>query len=127
MKGIMIAVIAMAFAASASVHACSRCGAGHSGKTLKVPFGSTFAVTLESNPTTGYSWELSRVSPEGSVGFVDSSYSPVEPVLSGSGGSQTWILKALKKGGSEISLEYKRPWEKDMPPAKTRSYRITVY
>lgn len=93
---------------------------------LKVRAGTVFAITLEANPTTGYSWAVDHVSPEGSIKVMSSSYSPVRPGLTGSGGYETWLLKALIRGRAEISFEYRRPWEKGTPPIETRNITIKV-
>ncbi len=94
---------------------------------LKVALGAAFAVTMEANPTTGYSWSVDHISPDGSIKVLESSYSSVQPALMGSGGYQTWLLKGLIKGKAKILFIYKRPWEKDITPAETRTYQITVY
>jgi inhibitor of cysteine peptidase len=94
---------------------------------LRKELGSVFTVTLEANPTTGYRWEISSVSPEGNVAVIGSGYSPSEPQLPGSGGLETWYFKADKKGRSEVYLKYSRPWEPEQPPAQERRLRLFVY
>ncbi|HEY86622.1 MAG TPA: protease inhibitor I42 family protein, partial [Dehalococcoidia bacterium] len=70
-------------------------------------------VTLCSNPTTGYRWsEFAVISDPTVLEQVDHVYTPpeVENVV-GAAGKDTWIFKELKKGMTNISLEYSQPWE----------------
>jgi inhibitor of cysteine peptidase len=46
--------------------------------------------------------------------------------LIGAPGVEEWTFKALKKGTSIISMEYRRPWETGTPPAKTFSLTVVV-
>lgn len=93
----------------------------------KVNLDTVFAVTMEANHTTGYSWSLGHVSPEGSIKVLKSSYAPINTGLMGSGGYETWLLKAVNNGNIEMTFVYRRYWEKDVPPYETRTYKITVY
>ena len=88
--------------------------------------GEEFTITLDSNPTTGYSWRLSSNLPEGIVKLLGSGYQPPANRLKGAGGKETWKFKAVAAGRTIITLEYLRPWEKDKPPAATKNFSITV-
>jgi inhibitor of cysteine peptidase len=46
--------------------------------------------------------------------------------VAGSGGTQIFQFAADVSGSAKITLEYRRPWEKDAPPAKTFSVTINV-
>lgn len=48
-----------------------------------------------------------------------------KPIV-GAAGKEIWTFKALKKGKSTISMEYRRFWEKGAPPAKTFSLTVVV-
>jgi inhibitor of cysteine peptidase len=87
--------------------------------------GDQFAVTLDSNPSTGYSWQ--------SVGFdhsvvnlISSEFKRGDRRMPGGGGKQIWTFKAVGAGSTTISFRYVRPWEKDAPAAKTASVGVTV-
>lgn len=73
--------------------------------------GETHTVSLESNPTTGHSWQ---------VGYTDEIVELVELTyrsdseLVGAGGYEDFVFKALSVGDTEIELLYKRPWEDDV-------------
>ena len=89
--------------------------------------GDTFVIKLESNATTGYSWRLAELK-TGTVEKVSNVYEPAKTQgrLVGSGGIEVWTFKAVSKGNVTITLEYVRPWEKDIPPIKTAKYSVSV-
>lgn len=128
MNKIVPAAIAVSLLFFSHAAHCSSSRAEHADKgPSRKKLGSVFAVTLEANHTTGYRWDISWVSPEGSIIVIGSGYSLSEPQLSGSGGLETWYFKADKKGRSEVYLKYSRPWEPEQPPAQERRLRFFVY
>jgi predicted secreted protein len=44
----------------------------------------------------------------------------------GAGGVETWTFQAMGKGATTLVFEYARPFEKNVPPAKTSKFRITI-
>ena len=86
----------------------------YNGGEVKVAAGGKVIVTLESNPSTGFSWMLSEITSEGvleEAGNEFQSDNTDNPPLVGAGGHEIWTFKALKKGTSTISMEYSRPWD----------------
>ena len=79
---------------------------------VEIAVGGSLVVHLESNPTTGFKWELSEITDQmvlkqdGEPEFV-----PPDEAIPGAGGKEIWTFKALSKGTSTISMEYSRPWE----------------
>ena len=82
---------------------------------LTVTLGSTFAIELVSNPTTGYMWimpdytvltYLSTNTTDGEGLFI----APESDAI-GAPGKQRFFFKAFLLGEQTIKLEYKRPWE----------------
>ncbi len=100
--------------------------ASYSGKQIEVAVGKTFIVTLDSNITTGFSWQLVGNTDEAVVELVDSEYQTSEAAqeLVGAGGKELWTFKALEAGNCTISMEYSRPWEQGVPPVDT--FVVTV-
>jgi len=100
-----------------------------SGKEVKVAVGGSVTVTLDSNPSTGFSWALTENSDESVLQEASHEYVPPEtsgtPVL-GKGGEEVWVFNALKEGKSNISMEYKQPWEADAEPAETFDLTVVV-
>ena len=85
-----------------------------SGQTIDIKQGQEFVIALGSNPTTGYSWQANF--DESLLELVESNYEPGKESregLVGAGGIEYFKFKALGKGQSEITLLYKRAWEKE--------------
>ena len=96
-------------------------------QTLTTKVGTDIVVRLESNPTTGYSWRTAEFEP-GIIELVSNEYQPYNTAgnIVGSGGTEIWTFKAIKKGKITITFEYVRPWEKDIPPIKEETYIVEV-
>ncbi|MFC2007351.1 protease inhibitor I42 family protein [Chloroflexota bacterium] len=69
-------------------------------------------VTLCSNPTTGFKWELTENTDEMVLEYKSNEYLPPEATGAvGAGGKEIWTFKPLKHGESTISMKYGRSWE----------------
>jgi len=95
-------------------------------KTIEVGAGHNFTITQEANATTGYQWQFAKPLDEGVLQLISSDYLPDKTGLTGSGGKQVWVFKALKAGRSGIVFQYVRPWEKDIPPEKEAYFVIVI-
>ena len=89
--------------AVAAVLILSACG-------KEAPKPQTVSITLDSNPTTGFSWQVSQSEELFSVetNYVEDKY---EEGMVGVGGKETITLTPLKAGKTEVTLTYARPWE----------------
>jgi len=94
--------------------------------TIVVKPGEEFTITLDSNSTTGYSWQFARPLDKSLLELIITAHSIDKPKLVGSGGKQMWTIKALKPGKTNIFFKYVRPWEKDKLPAKKTSFMIII-
>lgn len=94
---------------------------------IEVAVEREFSVTLASNPTTGYHWELAAALDEGIVKLVNSTYQAPATDLLGAGGEEIWTFKAVGRGETVIELKYVRPWEKGVEPADRASFRVTIH
>jgi inhibitor of cysteine peptidase len=88
--------------------------------------GQTFALTLRSNPTTGYIWQLGKPPEDGVIQFIDNQYRGDKSGLVGAGGREIWTFKAVGTGETTIDLKYVRPWEKNTAPAKSALFKVVV-
>lgn len=93
---------------------------------IEVLRGQRFDVVLESNPTTGYSWALSKRLDNRVVTLAANTYRPNEASRVGSGGAEVWTFVARHEGATTISLAYRRPWENTATPTTTRVFRVNV-
>lgn len=94
---------------------------------LRKKLNKPFLVTIESNPTTGYQWQIESIIPKNSIKLLRSTYIPSKTNLVGAGGFQEFLLLPNKKGVYKVRLKYIRPWEKDIPPVFVKEYKIYVY
>ena len=100
-----------------------------SGHEVKVAAGGSVTVTLDSNPSTGFSWALVENSDESVLQEAGHEY--VAPETSGTpvpgkGGEEVWVFTALREGKSTISMDYKQPWDEDTEPADTFDLTVVV-
>lgn len=77
-------------------------------KDLVVQKNEIIDITLDSNPTTGYSWNFSI--DENHIKLVSKDFLSSSKKL-GASGTEKFIFKALKEGETSIPMSYKRPWE----------------
>ena len=98
-----------------------------SGQTINIGINQQFAIALGSNPTTGYSWQVSHN--EDMLELVKSEYEmskEAEQGVVGAGGTEFFWFKALKAGKTEITLVYKRPWEEPSPQDITKVFTVNI-
>ena len=95
-------------------------------KPITVQPGKTFTLSLDSNPTTGYRWQLAKPLDEQHVKLITNEYQRPATRLMGAGGKETWTFKALTEGNTEIHLKYVRPWQTNSAPARTTHVLVTV-
>jgi len=103
--------------------------ASYDGREIEVTAGDLLVITLESNPTTGFGWQLSEPLDEGLLVLIENRYEPGENVglgMVGTGGSEVWTFKALATGETKISMEYSRPWEGGEKAVQTFEITVTI-
>ncbi len=93
---------------------------------IKLKAGDEFTVVLDSNPTTGYSWQLAGKPDEAILKLLGSKFQPPKTQRRGAGGREFWTFKAVGAGSTAIVMKYVRPWEKDKPPAKKETFAVIV-
>ena len=84
------------------------------GKTIEVTAGNEFKIIVDSNPSTGYHWELVEALDTKVVDFVKKDYVANEPVMPGSGGRDVWRFKANAPGQATITLGFYPPGDSDV-------------
>ena len=94
------------------------------GKTIHLKLDEQFNLTLNANPTTGYSWETLPYN-ESVIKFIKSDYS-ANSSMAGSNGIRTIKFQAIGKGSTELKLTYIRVWEKNQPPVKVYDIKVVV-
>ena len=107
-------------------------GAEDDGSVVELAEGQALVVTLESNPTTGYSWEVSEVDEDvlmqmGDPEFKEAAASAAAEgeQLVGAGGTETFYFSSAA-GETTLTLVYHRPWEEDVEPEQIFSVEVIV-
>lgn len=130
-----MAGIAKAIFASSLICAIAAC-AGHApvrlsdqdhGRAVELVTGQEISLTLAANHTTGYSW--AREDDGGIVVLVEPpaySAGAAPAGMVGVGGVETWRLRATAAGTAVLRFAYRRPWEKNTPPARTVTLNVIV-
>ena len=97
------------------------------GKKIDLKENEKITIKLESNPTTGYQWNLSDDINFEIISLVSSKYTqtPGNEDLVGAGGYETFTFKTISSGETSITLTYNRLWE-DEEPAETFKLDISV-
>ena len=87
---------------------------------IQAELNKPFNITLESNPTTGYTWTVDfnhKMLIGGEKG-----YSASRPGAVGGSGQQVFVFTPIQEGHTEISAVYKRPWEENA--AEERTFQV---
>ena len=103
-------------------------GAEDDGSEVELAAGQVLEVTLESNPTTGYRWEVSEVDGAvlAQVGEAEFQEAPTEgEQVVGAGGVETFRFTAAS-GETTLTLVYHRSWETDVEPEDTFTVQVIV-
>lgn len=79
------------------------------GHAFTMRVGERLTLQLSENPSTGYTWAFASLD-ETRLEIESSSFSSDSAAV-GSGGSETWILRARAPGHTRVELKLLRPWE----------------
>jgi inhibitor of cysteine peptidase len=109
--------------------------AGATDNAVAATVGVPFTITLDSNPTTGYSWDLAQPIDPNVLDLVDHHYqradsppaAPGAPPVAGRGGTELWTFEPLCAGFTTVVLRYRRPWEPNDPTAKEAAYDVFIH
>jgi len=95
------------------------------GKKIEVHTGDIIRITLESNITTGYSWENADKVDKDVLTLDANDYvsDPNPEELDGVGGNTVIVYRALRPGKAKIDLVYLQSWE---PSEFDQKYSVTV-
>jgi inhibitor of cysteine peptidase len=82
-------------------------------------------IALESNPSTGYSWEAEY--DDAMLELLEETFEPGEYAkenIVGAGGTELFCFKGLGKGKTEITFNYKRSWESEVLDTKVFTVEV---
>ena len=102
-------------------------------KTIELKKGEKYRIELESNATTGYTWQYLDLPKDAPIKIIETDFTYPKGLpknVCGAPGKQYWIIKARRKltkaDFAYLVLHYKRPWLKDEEPARTETYTFKV-
>jgi len=98
------------------------------GSTQQVKAGQVMSISLESNPSTGYSW-FATSSDQAVImqmGEPELQQTASSTPIVGAPEMATLFFQAVKAGTATITLDYKRGWEQDVKPEKTITITVEV-
>jgi len=96
---------------------------------VELKSGQVLSITLESNPTTGYTWEVVDTPGEQvmqQVGEIEFIPNRQGPGIVGSGGVQIIRFECVNAGQTVLKLVYHRPWETEVEPLETFSIHVAA-
>ena len=128
----MLKIVRVIFLFGLLLTALSACGssdevnldANDNGSQVELKTGQTLVISLEGNPTTGYTWEVDKVD-EGVLRQVGEAEFEPESDAVGAGGVQILHFEPVSSGQTSLDLVYHRSWE-DEQPQETFSIQVTV-
>jgi inhibitor of cysteine peptidase len=100
--------------------------AADKGSQVEVTVGQQILITLDGNPSTGYSWEVKDLDTSLLEQVGEAEFESSAPSLLGSGGTLTLTFKALQTGTTMLTLVYHRPWETEVAPLDTFSVTVVI-
>ncbi|MDD5422463.1 MAG: protease inhibitor I42 family protein [Candidatus Omnitrophica bacterium] len=127
LKGIVFVVLVFMITAIGGVQAADNQGVfPDPSLVIEAKAGKDVVITLESNRTTGFEWQLSEPLDKNIIEFKSSEYIASDGKLVGAGGKEVWTFRAIGAGKTFIVMKYARPWEKDVAPAMKEIFTISV-
>src|SRR5262245_5847357 len=94
-------------------------------RPVELERGRRITLRLESNHSAGYRWTLAA-SGDAGLEQIGEPFYTVEKSVPGGGGAEYWTFRGTRSGTKRLEFEYRRPWEKDRPAARTLGYTVHV-
>ena len=93
------------------------------GLQIELAKSEILVLSLESNPATGYAWEVQGMDQGILLQVGEFEFESAAGLLGGSG-TQTLRFVGVSKGQTPLELVYRRPWEADVAPLETYSVDV---
>jgi len=96
-------------------------------KYVETTYPGIVTVRLGSNPTTGYSWEVTEIVHPEVIKQASSNYEePKDTGLVGAGGTDVWVFNATDTGLAMIRMSYGQPWSGGEKDAYTVTINVNI-
>ena len=122
---VLLLVLISAAGCGSTAKAEVKLGANDNGRQIELKKGQPLVITLEGNPTTGYTWAAVELDEQILRQTGEVEFNP-ESDLVGAPGVQTLRFEAVAAGQTDLKLVYHRPWEEGVEPLATFSVRVVV-
>ena len=99
------------------------------GSTQQLKKGEVMSVTLESNPSTGYSWFVTISDQNVIIQMAETENQEASPSTTpvlGAPEKKTFFFQAIEAGQAAITLDYQRGWETGIAPEQTINILVEV-
>ena len=99
---------------------------GQNGASAEISKNQKLHIRLPVQGGTGFSWQLTRP-PSAPVRLLSSTTQPAGPGnVPGGPATELFVFEPTGAGAGGIELGYRRPWEKDVAPARTFAAHVVV-
>ena len=95
------------------------------GQAVSVKVYQPFEIRVKVTSGTGYSWRPQGPLPPG-VALLGVFQEPRGKLMPGGPGMENLVFRAVDPGKYTLALGYVRSWERNVKPAKTQTFAITV-
>jgi predicted secreted protein len=93
------------------------------GHLFQLTEGQELVIELDGNPSTGYTWEVTRADGRILRQIGETEFQPQSQLL-GAPGKQVLRFEAIGAGQTDLELVYHRPWETHIAPLNTFSVQV---
>ena len=99
---------------------------GQNGASAEISKNQKLHIRLPVQGGTGFSWQLTRP-PSAPVRLLSATTQPAGPSnVPGGLATELFVFEPTGAGAGDIELGYRRPWEKDVAPARTFAVHVVV-
>lgn len=125
---IVVMLLMTIFAAGCGPTGEVRFDMADNGRQIEAEVGQILAISLESNPTTGFGWELIELEDPILQLMGEAEFQPSESnEIVGAGGTETFRFEVASTGQTTLTLVYRRSWEEGVEPLETFSLNVIVH
>ncbi len=121
-----VLVLLLAAAASASAGKLIDVSDPDDGGTVRMNPGDTLRVRLHATPGTGYAWTVAQIDAAMLAEAAPRKFVPPPKQIPGAVGHDVFEFRAARSGRTTLELNYVRPWENGVAPARTFKLKVSI-
>jgi predicted secreted protein len=97
-----------------------------SGSEIELAAGEQFEIHLESNPSTGFAWEISAMTTPDLVALDSRTFVESDSDLVGAPGTDVLVFTTGAEGAGVLRLEYVRSFDEPIVPERVVEFVIRI-